>query len=381
MSAPLGTRPRCVVLVPETNDAGAENQARYLIDGLRGSAEFDVTLAYFEPGRAHETFLAGGVPSVQAPRRRRLRADLVGRPLRLRRAVGSPPDLLHTWLPEGNIIGLLAALGWRGTRVVISQRGSWNELDTRFHARLQRLLLPRANHAISNSPGGARVLEEMGMPAERISVIANGVPLARLAIDADPAELRRRHGWDRNPVVAWVGRGDARALAHRDLPTLYAAIAALRRTHPNAELAMIGPTGEELRAAGHEPPEWADPLGWIAAPAAYLRAADAVVISSRIEGNSNVAGEAMMLGTPVVSTDCGAHCELVAAASGRVVPVGSPEMLAEALAQTLADPPDREAVSATAREALSVERMVRETTDVYRRVLGRLPGQPVPSRP
>jgi glycosyltransferase involved in cell wall biosynthesis len=368
----IGAKPLCVHLLGDTADAGAENQCRYLLAGLRDAGEYDLELAYFGAGRAHSLYEDLGLPLLRVPRLRRFRFDGYGRARRLRRAYAPrPPDLLHTWLPESNVVGLLAARGWPQARVVISQRGSWMELAYPWMLRLQRVLLERADHAISNSEGGAEMLVGFGLPRERISVIPNGIPADRVRVERERGEVRQRMGWDDHEVVAWVGRGDDRVAARqKDFGTLFAAIESLWRVRPAVRLVMIGPTADEIAARGFGLPDCASALGWQSRPAELLNAADALVISSRIEGNSNVAGEALSLGLPVVTTDCGDHCEVVRRGNGRVVEVGEATALAEAIAELLDDPPDRDEIVAAAADALSVERMVSSHLELYSRLLG-----------
>jgi glycosyltransferase involved in cell wall biosynthesis len=269
------------------------------------------------------------------------------------------------------VIGLLAARAWPQTQLVISQRGSWNELSFKAMLRAERLLIGRADQAVSNSHGGADVLAHLGLSADRIVVIPNGIPEERVTVRRGRDDVRRDMGWDRDEVVAWVGRGaDAHAAREKDLGTLLAAMDSLRRERPSTRLVMIGPTAEQLAQQGLRLPAWASALGWRDDPADLLNAADALVISSRMEGNSNVAGEALLLGMPVVTTDCGEHCELVAKGSGRVVPVGDAGALASATGDLLSNPPDREAVGAIAMEGLSVEGMASRHLELYDRLLG-----------
>src|SRR5215211_5078375 len=174
---------RCVHLVPDTRDAGAENQARYLLEGLREHEDMAPELVYFGAGGAHREFVELGLPMLHITRLGRFRFDAYGRVRRLRRAYAmKPPQILHTWLLEANVIGLAAARAWPQTRVVITQRGSWNELDHPALMGLERLLIRRADHAISNSSGGAEMLASLGMPSEQISVIPNGIPASRVKV-------------------------------------------------------------------------------------------------------------------------------------------------------------------------------------------------------
>jgi glycosyltransferase involved in cell wall biosynthesis len=364
------SRARCVHLLPDTHDAGAENQARYLIGGLADRAELEVEIAFFGAGRAHDAFEALGVPMLHVPRRGRFRTDAVGRARRIRRAYRErEPAILHTWMLEGNVIGLLAARAWHGTRVVITQRGSWNELDYAGLVRLQRLLMRRADAAISNSPGGAEMLASLGMARDIVRVIPNGIPANRVRVNRDREAIRADLGWGSDRVVVWVGRvSDPDTVRHKDLRTLLAATARLRATHPSVRLVLVGPSTEDLELAGLAA-DGLEATGWQPRPAEMIAASDVLALSSRFEGNSNVVGEALLLGTPVVTTDCGGHVQAVRDAGGFVVAVGDSDAFARALDRALDSPPNRAEVAAAAESALSVDRMVDETAAMYREVL------------
>src|SRR5256885_8131512 len=103
-------RPLCAHLLPDTHDAGAEMQALYVVSALAEHGDFKPELAYFEAGRGHARFAALGIGMHNIGRRRRFIVDYRRRVKRLREAYASrPPDILHTWLFEGNTIGLGAA--------------------------------------------------------------------------------------------------------------------------------------------------------------------------------------------------------------------------------------------------------------------------------
>jgi glycosyltransferase involved in cell wall biosynthesis len=83
--------------------------------------------------------------------------------------------------------------------------------------------------------------------------------------------------------------------------------------------------------------------GFVADPYPYLEKADVFVLSSAWEGLGNVIIEALLCGTPVVSTDCpsGPAEILENGRYGRLVPVGDPDALASAIAEALRSPVDR----------------------------------------
>ena len=101
---------RCVHLVPETYPAGAENQALALLRELRARDELALEVVCFESGRSHQKFLALDIPVHVIGRRRRLSMDFRRRVRALRSIYADePPDILHTWLFEANVVGLAAA--------------------------------------------------------------------------------------------------------------------------------------------------------------------------------------------------------------------------------------------------------------------------------
>ena len=83
-------------------------------------------------------------------------------------------------------------------------------------------------------------------------------------------------------------------------------------------------------------------LGFMPNPYAYMARSRVFALSSAWEGFGNVLVEALACGCPVVSTDCpfGPGEILEGGRYGRLVPVGDDAALAEAMAATLANPPD-----------------------------------------
>ncbi len=97
--------------------------------------------------------------------------------------------------------------------------------------------------------------------------------------------------------------------------------------------------------------------GFVRNPWAWLARASLFVLSSRFEGSSNVLLEALACGCPVVATDCpsGPRELLANGRFGRLVPVGRPEILAQAIVAALDGMPDRNGLRTRAAE-FSIER-------------------------
>lgn len=138
------------------------------------------------------------------------------------------------------------------------------------------------------------------------------------------------------PYVLHVGRF-ARQKRHDLLLDAWVRLGSLALlvllTEPNAELiAMVRARGLEasVRIAGFRQ----NPYSWMAR-------AQLLVLCSDHEGLPNVLIEAISCGTPVVSTNCpSGPAEILSAFPDSLVPCGDSAALADAIARTLASPPD-----------------------------------------
>jgi glycosyltransferase involved in cell wall biosynthesis len=360
--------PTVLHLLPETEEAGAEKQARYLLAELKRSGRWHVELAYFRAGRGHQRFAALDIPLHEIPRRSRLIFDLPGRVLSLRRLIERRRvSLIHAWLNEANLVAALAAGLRAPPRVIISQRcAKAAYFDAPYWPWALRGIRRRVDHAIANSADGIRFLGALGYAPARMSLISNGIPAAEAGERAEPttADTALRVQLDLGPgepVVGFVGRADR----FKDLGTLFAAMEVVRSRHPEAWLVLIGPTTEELRSLGLALPARAKAIGWHQNPRQLIPAFDVLAVSSITEGHSNAVDEALMCGVPVATTDVGDHPALVADLGGRVVPARRADLLGHGILELLSDPPPREALPGKAAERLSMRRVLEATEDVY----------------
>lgn len=121
------------------------------------------------------------------------------------------------------------------------------------------------------------------------------------------------------------------------------------------------------RAAERGVLEDLDMPGFVDNPYAYMSAAGVFVVSSEVEGLSNVLVEAMACGAPVVSTDCpsGPREVLEDGRWGRLVPVGDVQALAGAMGEALDGGRPRRASPRV--EAFSVDRAVAAYLEILAR--------------
>jgi glycosyltransferase involved in cell wall biosynthesis len=277
--------------------------------------------------------------------------------LRARRVVAALPALVR-WLDaerprvllsdcaNANVVAVVAAkLARAPIRVVVSEPTTLSRvaLDTRrlrhrLVPRAARWAYPRADAVVAISDGVADDLETaLKVPRDRVRVIPNPLTPGIAAAAAAVPE----HPWLRGggpPVLLSV----ARLTSAKDIPNLLHAFAQLRSIR-TARLLVLG-EGEErarlealVRRLGLSAD--VDLAGYASNPYSAMAAADAFVLSSRREGLPTVLLEALLLGTPVVATDCpsGPREILQGAGRGRLVPPRDPVALAEAMDAALAE--------------------------------------------
>ncbi|MBF0164045.1 MAG: glycosyltransferase family 4 protein [Magnetococcales bacterium] len=284
-------------------------------------------------------------------------------------ATGFDFDLIdaHYFYPDGIAAWLLGRQF--GKPVVITARGSdLNQIPAhRLPGWMIRRVAERADGLITVSAALKRVLLEMGIPDERVTVLRNGVDLDLFA-PVERASARAELGW-RAPTLLSVGhlierKGHDRIIrALPELPGLHLAIAG------------SGPSRESLDALARElgVAERVQLLGEIpqARLKRYYTAADALVLASSREGWANVLLEAMACGTRVAATRVWGAPEVVTTREAGVLIEGlEPEAIVVAVRDLLARPADPLATRRHA-EQFSWEATTRGQIRLFREILQR----------
>ena len=284
------------------------------------------------------------------------------------------PGVLLSALTHNNLIAVAAAsLAGGRTKVVVSEHAPVSHQVTlhggwRYRAlpHLLPMLYAQAHAVVAVSQGVAADLTALGCAHPRLEVVPNPVlpPGWEALAEESPADPWFAPG--QPPVVLAAGRLNP----EKDFATLIEAVAHLRRRRP-ARLMILGegPERAALESRAAELGLGADFRlpGTISNPFAYMRRAAAFALTSRHEGFGNVLVEALACGAPVVSTDCpvGPREILGDGRWGRLVPVGDPLALAEALEHALAKGSDTEAGRRRARDFTA-----QASVDGYLRVFG-----------
>ena len=166
-------------------------------------------------------------------------------------------------------------------------------------------------------------------------------------------------------VLSAVGRLDYQ----KGFDILIRALSLVRQVRDVRLVLMgIGPELSSLQALASSlgVEDFVDLIGFTSNPYAFVSRSDLFVMSSRSEGFGNVLVEALAVGTPVVSTDCGGPAEILENGQfGTLVPAGEPGGLAAAILGALDAPVDKARLVERAKY-YSIDRAV----DFYEIVLG-----------
>lgn len=251
----------------------------------------------------------------------------------------------HYFYPDGVAAAHLAdALS---LPLIISARGSDINLLPQNNAVRRRMLAAaqRAQALVAVSEALGQRMAEIGMPADKIHVLRNGVDLDHFTV-RDRAAERAALGLD-GPLILSVGN-------LYELKGHHLTIEAMVQ-HVEATLVIAGSGPEEaaLRARAIELGVDARVhfVGSVAQSelVRYYNAADLLVLASSREGMANVLLEALACGTPTVVTPVGGNPEVVAdRAAGVVLHERSAQAIADGILQVLTTPPTREETRAYA---------------------------------
>ncbi len=298
-------------------------------------------------------------------------AMTLGRLMRLRQI-----DILHSHLfcssvlasPIGRLAGVRAIL----ETPHVSERWRRGWLKGRFVA--DRLAGRSVDAFIAVSRANARYLiEEKGLPPEKVRVIPNGVDTSRFAAGhRPPALMRASLGFCADdPVLVCI----ARLEPQKGHEVLLEAMARLRKEIPRARLLIVGEGSlrqsleartralcldEAVRFVGQQSnvPDW-------------LALAQVAVLPSFYEGLPLSALEALAMEKPIVATAVDGTPEVVRDdRTGFTVPPGDPASLAAAILRMLRHPARARAMAGAGRklitEQYSLARQVRDTETLYR---------------
>ena len=303
----------------------------------------------------------------------RSRVDL--RPVvRLRKLIRAADiDLVHLHGTRAGFFGTLALSTLRPRpRAIYTVHGlSCNRKAgstvKRFFAGVERFIAARVDRVISVSDIDRRFGVEQGiLPADRTASIPNGIAVNGAG---PPPQIRP----ERLRVVTV-----ARLVPQKGIPVLLQAARRVRDRFPEAEFTILG-DGPDRAALEAQARRLGIGDGVVFAGAtrnasSRLGEFDLFVLPSLWEGMPISLLEAMAAARPVVATSVSGSRELVLdGETGRLVPPGDPEALAQAILELATDPALAASMARAgrdrARRNYSIDRMVDSTVEIYRELL------------
>ena len=299
------------------------------------------------------------------------------------------PAVLHTHNPKPGLYGRIVGRALRVPAVINTVHGLYALPEDRWAKRavvygLERIAAACSHAELVQSPEDLDVLRRLRIPAERLTLLGNGVDLARFTPahgdDGGRARARRELGaeGDDEVVVGLVGR----LVREKGYPEAFEAAASLAGRRPRLRVAVIGPDepdkGDALRPEDRARAEAAGVrfLGERSDVERLYAGMDLFVLASHREGFPRAAMEAAATGLPIVTTDVRGCRQVVDdGVTGLLVPPRDPVALAGAIA-ALADDPDRRAAMGAAARAkaeasFDQQTCIDRTLATYARVLER----------
>ena len=367
------SKTRVVLLIPTLDRSGAEKQFTLLATKLPRD-EFDVRAIALTRGGPYEADLhAAGVPLTVIGKRAkfdpfsfwRLRDELKRH----------DPDILHTWLFAANAYGRLCAHAIPRAKIVVSERciDSWK---SGWQLWLDRRLISRTDRLVGNSSGVVEFYRELGVPAEKLVCIPNGIE----------CEVARRKNREQLlaeldlPPDTFVAGFIGRLAKQKRVEDLIWAVETLRQIRPRLHLVVIGdgPERERLEQFTRDVhcTEHVRFLGHRDDAARFLPALDVVCLASSFEGMSNSVMEAMAAGLPVLASDIPPNRELVVPGeTGFLFKLADSVGIMQFLRRLIDEPGLAERLGRAGRERIqqhfSVQQMVTSYVELYRNLIGR----------
>lgn len=378
----MSRRTRVLFLIRSLACGGAERQLACLASRL-DPQYFDVRVLTFYPGGAVWDELHQSAQVHVDTLNKRGRWEVVRFVWRLVRYLRTwSPHILHSYLVEPSILGLVSARLAGSSKVIWGIRASnmdhaeyeWiSHASFTVAARLSRF----ADGLVANSNAGKTYHVHRGYQANDFDVIENGIDTDTFQPLLESRCARRRE-WGVQDDEVLVGVA-ARLDPMKGHAVLFEALPSVIQRVPGIRIALVGNAASSYadslrsRAASLGIMDRLIWAGELRDMATVYPAFDVLCSPSVFgEGFSNSIGEAMSCGVPCVVTDVGDSAAIVGVA-GTVVPPNDEHALAEALVRLAGTSvADRVAIGAGGRDSVrarfSVDRMVGRSAAMYRRI-------------
>ncbi len=277
--------------------------------------------------------------------------------------------MVHTHGFRSDLIAGFAARRRRLPIVSTVHGFTFGDLKNRSYEVIQRRALRYFDAVVVVSLPLEEEMLARGVPRDRLHLIPNAIAPVRgqLGRERARAELGVSEEGFR---VGWIGR----LSQEKGADVLVDAVGQLRGEDVEASVIGDGPELAKLRARAADLGVAARIVwhGRLPAAARFLRAFDALVMSSRTEGTPMVLLEAMASRLPVVATRVGGIPAAIGEREAILIPPDSPTALAAAIRQVRDDPASARARAERAWERLQRDHGVEPWLDRYEAIYRRI---------
>ncbi|MGH9592570.1 MAG: glycosyltransferase, partial [Bryobacteraceae bacterium] len=212
---------KILFLIRDLGYGGAQRQLVLLANRLARQGHRVTVAAFYAGGALAEDLDSPGVSCVSMNKRHRWNLfAFFWRASRIARS--EKPEVIHGYLPTGNLLALLLRFACPRARIVWGIRASDMKLNEyppleRLLYRLERRAAPFAAQMVVNSHAGYRHAALAGFPIDKMTVIPNGIDTDSFYCDpVEGVQLRREWGLAPEEIcIGMVGRLDPMK-GHRD---------------------------------------------------------------------------------------------------------------------------------------------------------------------
>ncbi len=362
-------RIRVVELLATGTNGGAQEHVFNLVSRIDRS-RYDVSVCSLTGGSAIRRFEKAGIPVcvIEAIDD----ADAVESVAAHLAAIDA--DVVHNHMYHAEVIGTQAALRIAETgrpRPFVVGTVHSSRIRSDEDMALLRQLTPRMDHLIAVSTSIVRKIDDEGRHGAPVSLIYNGIDLARYDQMVPCCTLREEYGLPpEGPLVGVV----ARLEQEKGHPTLIDAWPTVLASFPAATLLMIG-EGSRLEALTTQVRDLGLERSVIFTGRRddvpeVTKSLDVAVLPSYREAQGLTILEAMALSRPVVASNVGGIPEMIEdGRTGLLVRPHDPTALADAILRLLRDHPLADTLARAGHDMVHdrfcVELMVRAVESIY----------------
>jgi len=294
--------------------------------------------------------------------------------LQLRRYVREQGiDIIHSHGYKSNLYSFFSTLGLSTANVATCHNWLGDKAKMKFYTAIDLFFLRRFSHAVAVSPDVRERMLKSGIPAEKVSVVGNGIDVDRFENTSPPNNVKAQLGIpDHHSVVGTVGRLSPEK-GHIHLLNVFEAI---QSEFPDVSFLIVGdgPSREELQKKFDNPSVIFTGLR-SDLPELY-KCMDIFALPSLTEGLPMVLLEAMASALPVIATSVGSVPDvMIGGETGLLLSPGEEGVLRKHLVYLLRNPEERRRMGqkghARVKEEYSAAKMANDYKSIYLATLGR----------